>query len=254
MVKRRPRPKCTQRKGKFLGDEHFEQVCQEMTPLLFKYASQIRRPYHIDNSDLVQEALTHIFLNRDKYDERISSIMTWGLTVARRKFMNIAATGFRDKRCPKDSDKKAINPIDFEEMLFFTEDGAAISDCITLPTVENDIHERELVSNARRRLRGLALNLLDIYLDPPWELLALVNNRMHHQKLRVNHVNKQNKKSRGSEIHKQPFSFHIDNKSLSTFFKVPIHTVVKAKDSLRGELRRASKECGGEWPTVTCRA
>lgn len=246
MVHRRPRPKCTQRKREFLENEHFEQVAKELSPALFKVASQISRPYYIDNGDLVQEALWHIFRNRDKYDENISSIMTWSLRVAKNKFMNIAANGFRDKRCPKDEDKRALNPIDYEDLLFFVDSGNSASSIVSNNTVIDDIHEKELIAHARKLLRGFAAELFEVYVSPPPKLLRLVNKRILEQQSRVRHVNRQAKKN---GISKQPFAFHIDNKSLSIYFNVPIHKVVKAKDTIHGVLRKSSLACGGVWPT-----
>lgn len=245
MITRRPKPKCTQRKREFLETEHFAQVAKELSPVLHKVASQIRRPYYIDNSDLVQEALWHIFRNRDKYDERISSIMTWSLRVAKNKFMNIAANGFRDKRCPKDEDKKALNPIDYEDLLFFVDSSNIMSSIVSHNNVIEDIHERELITHARKLLRGFAAELFNVYVSPPPKLLAMVNKRIKQQQSRVRHVNKQTKTG---NVCKQPFAFHIDNKSLSIYFDVPIHKVVKAKDIIHGVLRKASLVCGGEWP------
>lgn len=244
MIQRHPRPKCTQRKRAFLETEHFEQVAKELSPVLHKVASKISRPYYIDNSDLVQEALWHIFRNRDKYDERLSSIMTWSLRVAKNKFMNIAANGFRDKRCPKDSDKKALNPIDYEDLLYVVDGG--MPNCVTHSTVIEDIHEQELIEHARKRLRGFAATLFEAYIDPPSKLTRLAEQRAAQQRSRVRHVNRQSKSM--AKSCKEPFAFHIDNKTISIYFNIPIHKVVKAKDAIHGALRKASLACGGEWP------
>jgi hypothetical protein len=252
MVNRTPRPKCAQRNKEYLNDIHFPQVAKELTPLLFKCASKISRPYYIDNSDLVQEALAHIFCNRDKYDETMSSIMTWCITVAKNKFINIASTGFRDKRCAKDADNNVLGNANFDEIIYFSaDDGGCLSNAVVFPTIEDDIHERELISKTKNILRGFSKQVLEIYLNPPDDLVTLVNIRETRQGYRVKRINNQNVSSGVQDKHKAPFSFHIDNESLAIFMNVSKNKVAKAKDEIYGALRKASKECEGCWPTVS---
>jgi len=240
----KPRPKCTQRNKQFLLDnDHFSQVCQELSPLMYKHARRIYRAHYIKDEDMVQEAFTHIFANREKYDDNLSSIMTWCMKVARNKFLNIAADGFRDKRCPKDEDKRALNPINFEDLLCFSD--TEHSSFVEQPSVEDKIHENEIIDRTKKRLNEFACKMFELYISPPPDLIDMIDKRMTAQRARVIHINRQ---TNNQELHKAASIMSIDNKSMAVYLNVNMSKVAKAKDQIYGALRSAIKDCDGVWP------
>lgn len=221
-IKRQPRLKCKQRNNSFLQKPHIDQVLRELTPMLYREARKIKRPSHTYTDDeLVQEALLHIYQNRNKYDENIASIQTWCLEISRRKFYNLAKQAFRNKYHPCDSEGNIIPMTELNEEFVGT-----------LPTVEDSIRSQEIITKTQKRLRVLSKKVFWALLTPPDELIEHVR-KEYIQCLRKRHVG--NRK-------KIPFAFDITNDNLATFFNVPYTSVIHAKDEIHNAMRLAFKE------------
>jgi len=221
VIKRQPRPKYNQRNNSYLNDEHINQVFTELEPVLMREARKIARPFFISDEDLVQEALSHIFANRNKYDETMASIKTWCIKVAKRKFYNVAKHHMRMKTSPQNIEGDIFFPIEYDD--------DSMGDN---PHVEDKIHLNQLVEKIERRLHKLSKEVFWALLLPPDELIEQVR-QDRIETLRERKV---------GEREKVPFTFNITNESLATYLNRPYSAVVKAKDDISYAIKKVIAE------------
>ena len=141
----------------------FVERIQKILPLLYKVAATISRPKHIDDDDLVQEACMHLFRNRHNFDGSIATLNTWCVTVARRRFLNIAKRSYGSTRYPKN--------INGELARFVSLSGVAEI------TPSNDISPYDKIKfeqsldRVKKRLPKFARQIFMLYIEMPDDFL-----------------------------------------------------------------------------------
>ena len=141
----------------------FGKRIEKILPLLYQVAATIARPPHIDDDDLVQEACLHLFRNRHNFDGSIATLNTWCVTVARRRFLNIAKRSYGSTRYPKTTNGELSRFVSLSGVAEIT----PTKDLSAFDKIRFD----QIIERIKKKLPPFAKRIFMLYIEMPDEFL-----------------------------------------------------------------------------------
>lgn len=201
--------------------KNIDKTLRELRPLVRREAHYIYRPPFIDDDDLVQEALAHIYAKRHQFDAKKSSYKTWALTVARNKLYNIAAYNLRQSRCPMMSNGKAVMELSWDSL--------EMEPCnpFSCPQPAQTIEYLDLVEIVAKKLSPTARRVFKALAEPTADLC---------QVSREDWISSLRKKKVG-DIERAPKNVRLNSSHVAQHLGLTYSMVAKARRKITNEVR-----------------
>lgn len=203
---------------------NIERTLKEIRLMVRNEARHIRRAPHLDDEDLVQEVLTHIYANRHQFKAYKSSYKTWALRVARNKLYNIAEKSFRQCRCPTTLDGRRTLEMSWDALEKEQKEPCNPFCC---PQPAQALEYTDLVDCVAERLVPTARRVLKALAYPPDDLCKIS---------RQDWISSLRKKKTG-QVERVPRNVRLQTSHVAEHLGLTYSVVAKARKKIADEIK-----------------